>query len=108
MEALIKQAFQRIDLLGPHVQEGHYDLLGPNGAIIPPSVWEEVIEPGWDIVMTMWPLDKTPLAGPEINERPYNEEKSRESINPVHNSGNSKVWFSSSHGCVDHILFTKY
>ncbi|KAI6781231.1 uncharacterized protein J7T54_004003 [Emericellopsis cladophorae] len=31
MEELIKQAFLQVDLLGPHVQEGHYDLTGPNG-----------------------------------------------------------------------------
>jgi hypothetical protein len=56
MEDLIKQAFLQVDVLGPHVQEGHYDLIGPNGDIILPVVWEKVIEPGWAITMTMWPL----------------------------------------------------
>jgi hypothetical protein len=27
------------------VAEGHYDLIGPNGDIILPQVWETVIEP---------------------------------------------------------------
>lgn len=60
MEDLIKQAFLQVDVLGPHVQEGHYDLIGPSGEIILPSVWESVLQPDWSITMTMWPLDKNP------------------------------------------------
>ncbi|KAK4137996.1 hypothetical protein BT67DRAFT_339592, partial [Trichocladium antarcticum] len=45
MEELIKQAFIHVDVIGPHVQEGHYDLVGPNGEIILPTVWEKVVEP---------------------------------------------------------------
>ncbi|KAI0186701.1 hypothetical protein EV127DRAFT_345794, partial [Xylaria flabelliformis] len=45
MEELIKQAFVHVDIIGPHVQAGHYDLIGPNGEIILPQVWEKVIEP---------------------------------------------------------------
>lgn len=63
MEDLIKQAFLHVDVIGPHVQEGHYDLIGPNGEIILPSVWEKVIEPDYSITMHMWPMDKTPLRG---------------------------------------------
>ena|SRR4051812_41216494 len=63
MEELIKQAFLHVDVIGPHVQEGHYDLLGPNGEIILPSVWERVVEPDWAITMHMWPMDKNPLRG---------------------------------------------
>lgn len=65
MEELIKQAFLQVDVLGPHVQSGHYDLLGPNGEIILPTVWEKVIQPDWNITMTMWPLDKAPPIGPK-------------------------------------------
>lgn len=61
MEELIKQAFLHVDIIGPHVQEGHYDLIGPNGEIILPSVWEKVVEPDWAITMHMWPMDKAPL-----------------------------------------------
>lgn len=66
MEELIKQAFLQVDVLGPQVQEGHYDLIGPNGEIILPSVWERVVEPDWAITMTMWPMDKRPSAGPRM------------------------------------------
>lgn len=60
MEDLIKQAFQQVDVLGPHVMERHYDLIGPNNEIILPFVWEKVIEPAWTIKMTMWPIEKSP------------------------------------------------
>ncbi|VTO85334.1 unnamed protein product [Fusarium graminearum] len=58
MEDLIKQAFIQVDVLGPHVMAGHYDLFGPDGGIILPSVWERVIQPDWAITMTIWPTDK--------------------------------------------------
>ena len=51
MEELIKQAFLHVDVLGPHVLEGRYDVMGPGGEIILPSVWEKVIQPGMSIAM---------------------------------------------------------
>lgn len=60
MEDLIKQAFLHIEVIGPHVAEGHYDLVGPNGDIILPQVWETVIEPDWSITMHMWPIPEKP------------------------------------------------
>ncbi|KAH7310874.1 hypothetical protein B0I35DRAFT_412308 [Stachybotrys elegans] len=61
MEEVIKQAFLQVDVLGPHVQNGHYDIIGPNGDIILPSIWERVVEPGWTVTMAMWPMPKPPL-----------------------------------------------
>ena len=66
MEDLIKQAFMQVDVLGPHVMEGHYDLIAPDGEIILPSVWEKVVQPDWSITMTMWPMDKMPPLGPQM------------------------------------------
>jgi hypothetical protein len=43
-------------VLGQHVQEGHYDLIGPSGDIILPQVWESVVEPDMAITMHMWPM----------------------------------------------------
>lgn len=60
MEELIRQAFLHIEIIGPHVAEGHYDLIGPNGDIILPQVWETVIEPDWTITMHMWPIPEKP------------------------------------------------
>ena len=45
-----------VEVLGPHVEQGHYDLLGPQGEIILPHVWDTVIEPDWTITMHMWPM----------------------------------------------------
>ncbi|PWY77148.1 hypothetical protein BO94DRAFT_604240 [Aspergillus sclerotioniger CBS 115572] len=60
MEELIRQAFLHIEVIGLHVAEGHYDLVGPNGDIILPQVWETVIEPDWTITMHMWPIPEKP------------------------------------------------
>jgi hypothetical protein len=62
MEELIRQAFLHIEVIGPHVAEGHYDLVGPNGDIILPQVWETVIEPDWTITMHMWPIPEKPTS----------------------------------------------
>jgi hypothetical protein len=60
MEELIKQAFLHVDVIGPHVHEGHYDLVGPDGEIILPQVWETMIQPDWAITMHMWPMPEPP------------------------------------------------
>ncbi|KAL6812345.1 hypothetical protein J3E69DRAFT_376180 [Trichoderma sp. SZMC 28015] len=98
MEDLIKQAFSQVDILGPRVQAGHYDLTGPDGKIILPSLWEETVEPGLNITMTMWPLDKAPLAGlgPKKSEQPHEEEGNREKDNPSENNISSKQQHSEN------------
>ena len=63
MEYLIKEAFLHVADLGPHVADGQYDLLGPKDEIIMPSIWESVIEPGWEITMHMWPIPEPPPEG---------------------------------------------
>ena len=60
MEELIKQAFLHVDIIGPHVHQGHYDLVGPDGEIILPQVWETMIQPDWSITMHMWPMPEPP------------------------------------------------
>jgi hypothetical protein len=64
MEELIRQAFLHVEGLGPHVAQGHYDLIGPNGEIILPRVWETTIEPDWVISMHMWPMPEPPKPRP--------------------------------------------
>lgn len=68
MEELIKQAFLHVDKIGPYVQNGHYDLLGPDGEIILPQVWETIIQPDWTVTMLMWPISEPPL--PDIAVSP--------------------------------------
>ena len=60
MEDLIRQAFLHVEIIGPHVAEGHYDLVGTNGEIILPQVWGTVIEPDMTITMHMWPMPEPP------------------------------------------------
>lgn len=62
MEDLIKQAFLHVEVIGPHVADGHYDLVGPNGEIILPQVWETMVEPDWTVTMHMWPMPEPPKA----------------------------------------------
>jgi hypothetical protein len=64
MEELIKQAFLHVDVIGPHVHEGHYDLVGPDGEIILPQVWETIVQPDWAITMHMWPMPEPPPPPP--------------------------------------------
>jgi hypothetical protein len=56
MEELIRQAFLHVEEIGPHVADGHYDLVGPTGEIILPQVWETVIQPDLAITMYMWSI----------------------------------------------------
>lgn len=60
MRYLIQQAFLHVEVIGPHVKEGHYDLVGPSGEIILPQAWESTIEPGWTVTMHMWPISEPP------------------------------------------------
>lgn len=70
MEELIRQAFLHVEVIGPHVAEGHYDLVGPTGEIILPQVWETVVEPDWTITMHMWPMPEPPPPDPPAVEVP--------------------------------------
>ncbi|KAH6894640.1 hypothetical protein B0T10DRAFT_258214 [Thelonectria olida] len=70
MKTLITSAFVQVDVLGPHVLEGHYDLVAPEGDIILPEIWEDIIEPDMAVTMTMWPMDKLPPVGPKPLQLP--------------------------------------
>ena len=56
MEYLIRQAFIDFNSVCPYVAQGHYDLVGSNGAIILPQKWEAEIEPGMVVTMRVWPM----------------------------------------------------
>ena len=55
MEDLIGQSFNGLPTDDHLLQHRRYDLVGPNGLIILPRVWERVIQPGWIITMHFWP-----------------------------------------------------
>jgi len=60
MEELVKQAFLHVEVVGPQVQEGHYDLIGPDGEIILPTIWERYVQPEMAFTMQMWPMERMP------------------------------------------------
>jgi ubiquitin domain-containing protein len=60
MESLIHQAFLHVEPIGKQVADGHYDLIGPDGEIILPQVWETMIRPDMSISMHMWPMPEPP------------------------------------------------
>ncbi|KAF4464925.1 ABC transporter transmembrane domain type 1 [Fusarium albosuccineum] len=68
MADLIKQAFLHVDVLGPHVMEGHYDVIGEDGTSILPSIWEDIVEPELSVFMTLWPIDnlQPPVPSPKL------------------------------------------
>ncbi|KAK2760781.1 hypothetical protein FQN54_002018 [Arachnomyces sp. PD_36] len=60
MAELIKQAFVHVKDLGPQVERGRYDLVDLNGSILHPQFWEDLVEPGLSVTMTMWPTQDQP------------------------------------------------
>ena len=66
MSKLINEAFSHVEVIGPHVQKGHYDLRDQDGNIILPSLWDDTVQPGWTISQQMWPLPE-----PEAQSKPF-------------------------------------
>ncbi|RSL49419.1 hypothetical protein CEP54_012448 [Fusarium duplospermum] len=60
LKSLIDAAFVQVDVLRSDVQEGHFDLIGPDDIVMLPEVWDDLIRPGMNITMTMWPMDTLP------------------------------------------------
>ncbi|KAF4461324.1 hypothetical protein FALBO_11883 [Fusarium albosuccineum] len=69
MEHLIRAAFRNVDIIEPHVIEGHFDLIY-GGRIILPDVWEDLVEPEMAILMALWPMDAGPSKQPQQPTRP--------------------------------------
>jgi len=69
MKSLIDQAFLHMERISQHVLDGRYDLIGPDGEVILPQLWEQTITPDLTITMKMWPLPEFP-AGPASPSTP--------------------------------------
>lgn len=54
MEDLIEQATNQIDVFGPFIKDGHFDLISLDGSSVLPSVWEQCIKPGSSFTIRMW------------------------------------------------------
>ncbi|GKZ18051.1 hypothetical protein AbraIFM66951_006568 [Aspergillus brasiliensis] len=53
MQSLILEAFTPMPALRPQIRDRHYDLLGPDGGVILPSVWEHMVKPDMRVTMHM-------------------------------------------------------
>ncbi len=65
MQTLVRQSFLHVEILGPYVADGLYDLLDSEGTIILPQVWDSVIEPGQTVGMQLWPISDQDNPGKE-------------------------------------------
>ncbi|KAK3378965.1 hypothetical protein B0T24DRAFT_694254 [Lasiosphaeria ovina] len=79
MECHIRDAFMHVEVVGPHVQQGHYDLLKA-GEVVLPKFWGATIRPGDLVTMHMWPMDKLPRPGFPMPVRGLN--RHRPGFNP--------------------------
>lgn len=68
----MKSAINRIFLMYPEWQSQiafqRYDLIAPQGQVVLPQHWEDLIKPNWNILMKLWPfppgISMTPIATP--------------------------------------------
>ncbi|KAJ5369278.1 uncharacterized protein N7496_009038 [Penicillium cataractarum] len=82
-ETLVREAFIHISVIGPHVYKGHYDLIGSDGEVILPSVWEHVVVPGMSVSMHMWPLPE-PTESEDEDAKTANAANDAAAHQPVH------------------------
>ncbi|KAI0187785.1 hypothetical protein F4808DRAFT_468407 [Astrocystis sublimbata] len=59
MKQFIKQMFLHVEIIGPHVQAGHYDIINPRGNFVLPQAWKYSIRPTESYTMHMWPMEPT-------------------------------------------------
>lgn len=57
IKKMVKRGFAPMPIMGYHVQQGLYWLTGPDGEIMTPVTWEQVIRPHMKISMRMWHPD---------------------------------------------------
>src|SRR2546423_1542747 len=54
--ACAEHCFEHIEVIGPHVQSGHYGLVDHDGQIILPVLWDATVQPGWVVQQHLWPM----------------------------------------------------
>lgn len=101
---LVRQAFIHVDFASHHVHAGYFDILSPKGHVILPAVWSEVIEPGWELSMHMWPMPEPvvpvsphpPPPPPPFSPPPH----PRRSRRGVHDERYVRVFEDDASSCV--------
>jgi hypothetical protein len=57
MEELIKIMFLHVEVIGPQVQAGHYDITDSKGNVVLPTLWKYSVKSTEEYSMSMWPMD---------------------------------------------------
>lgn len=57
MERLIRESLPATvdDRLRQAIEFGNYDLIAPNGLVIRERLWEQTVQPGWTVKLSLWP-----------------------------------------------------
>lgn len=62
MSELISEAFAHVQVVGPQVREGRYDIVHTEREeMVLPSIWEQCVAPGDRLEMRMWPEPESPV-----------------------------------------------
>lgn len=56
MQVLIVKCYQDHPGVYRQVEQGRYWLFGPDEVVIMPELWEDTVQPGWEVAMQLWPL----------------------------------------------------
>jgi hypothetical protein len=70
---MLLDAFINVKELKIQVQQHQYDLISPDGLVIPPQAWEGFIEPDMMIKMSMRPRSRSPPRRKRPSEPPMKE-----------------------------------
>ena len=101
---LVKQAFLHVDIIGPKVGAGQFDIADRKGRIILPECWESLVEPGCELAQHLWPMEEQVLPPPqpveiveilEPRRRPRVEEPVVEIIEDRSDWRGSREWKNS-------------
>ena len=78
MEKRIKKSCD-VGAIDPRIEDGRYELIGPDEEIILPEDREEMIEPGWVIAIRMLPMLKPEAPLPRILPTPKSKTRRNKS-----------------------------
>ncbi|KAL0936379.1 uncharacterized protein CTRU02_208594 [Colletotrichum truncatum] len=72
LTSYLNEAFKHVDIVGPHVMEGHFDIVSKDlgDVILLPSIWGDLVKPGYVVDMRVWPIEK-PRQIPVAHRRPF-------------------------------------
>lgn len=75
LEEMLTQAFvgekeQGVPIV-PLIEQGRYNLVRSDGTNIITSYWNDVVEPGWEVKIVLWPVDPPKV----VHHKPHHQER---------------------------------